>query len=60
MKIKIKKDCQIPEKSGWCFWNYGTDEDLIAKINEGKIVEVDKIPPKAFNYVTEQKKKKKD
>ena len=43
MKIKIKKDCQIPLGSGWCFLESGYDEELIIKINEGKEVKVDKV-----------------
>jgi len=56
MKIKIKKDCQLPEKSGMCFLNAGYDEDLIKKINSGKVVEVDKIHPDAKELVKQMKK----
>ena len=56
MKIKIKKDCQLPEKSGMCFLNAGYDEDLIKQINSGKVVEVDKIHPDAKELVKQMKK----
>ena len=56
MKIKIKKDCQLPEKSGMCFLNAGYDEDLIKKINSGKVVEVDKIHPDAKELLKQIKK----
>lgn len=56
MKIKIKKDCQLPEKSGMCFLNAGYDEDLIKKINSGKVVKVDKIHPDARELVKQIKK----
>lgn len=59
MKIKIKKDCQIPLGSGWCFLESGYDEELIIKINEGKEVEVDKIHPYARKLVKQVKQNKK-
>ena len=57
MKIKIKKDCQIPEHSGWCFMATGYDEELIKDINEGKEVKVDKIHPLARKLVKQIKTK---
>lgn len=56
MKIKIKKDCQLPEKSGMCFLNTGYDKSLIKKLNSGKIVEVDRIHPDAKELVNQIKK----
>lgn len=58
MKIKIKKDCQLPENVGWCFMDSGYDKNLIKQINSGKAVQVDRIHPKAYELVTEIKKKK--
>lgn len=58
MKIKIKKDCQIPTESGWCFLLSGYSEELIEKINKGEIVEVDKIHPDARELVKQVKNKK--
>ena len=55
MKIKIKKDCKIPEKSGWCFRKSGYDEELIKQINTGETVEVDKIHPDARELVNKVK-----
>jgi hypothetical protein len=57
MKIKIKKDCEIPLSKGWCFLKSGYDEELIKQINEGKEVKVDKIHPLARNLVKQIKKK---
>ena len=57
MKIKIKKDCEIPLGKGWCFLRSGYDEELIKQINEGKEVKVDKIHPLARNLVKQIKKK---
>tara|TARA_R110000782_G_scaffold70776_3_gene142144 strand:- start:79 stop:252 length:174 start_codon:yes stop_codon:yes gene_type:complete len=57
MKIKIRKDCQLPIKSGWCFKYAGYSEDLIIEINSGKIVEVDKIHPDARELVKQVKEK---
>ena len=39
-----------------CFLNAGYDEDLIKKINSGKVVEVDKIHPDAKELVKQIKK----
>ena len=33
MKIKLKKDSQIPKKSGWCFMNAGYDKQIIKDLN---------------------------
>jgi len=57
MKIKIRKDYQLPIKSGWCFKYAGYSEDLIIEINSGKIVEVDKIHPDARELVKQVKEK---
>tara|TARA_Y100001937_G_C7044666_1_gene296266 strand:- start:687 stop:863 length:177 start_codon:yes stop_codon:yes gene_type:complete len=57
MKIKIKKDCEIPLGKGWCFLRSGYDKELIKQINEGKEVKVDKIHPLARNLVKQIKKK---
>ena len=58
MKIKLKKDSQIPQKSGWCFINAGYDEQIIKDLNEGKTVEVDKIHPKAVELISKIKESK--
>lgn len=60
MKIKLKKDCQIPEKSGWCFMKSGYDESIIKDLNEGKTVNVDKIHKQAVDLITKVKKQKQE
>jgi hypothetical protein len=60
MKIKLKKDCQIPEKSGWCFLHTGFDQTIIEKLNNGETVEVDKIHQKSIDLVSKIEKTKKE
>tara|TARA_R100001086_G_scaffold100629_3_gene50380 strand:- start:177 stop:380 length:204 start_codon:yes stop_codon:yes gene_type:complete len=60
MKIKLKKDKQIPENSGWCFMVSGYDEQIIKDLNNGKTVNVDKIHKKAVDLISEIKKQKQE
>ena len=60
MKIKLKKDKQIPENSGWCFMKRGYDEQLIEDLNNGKTVNVDKVHKNAVDLITEVKKQKQE
>lgn len=57
MKIKLKKDKEIPKNSGWCFLKSGFDESIINKLNNGQTVEVDKIHKRAVDFVSTIKEK---
>ena len=58
MKIKIKNKVN-PITQMLCFFNKGYCSTLIEKLNSGKEVTVDRIPPSAMDLVSEVKKTKK-
>ena len=54
MKIKLK-DKKNPITAMWCFRYSGYDSEIINKLNSGEIVEVEKIPKPALEFVNEIK-----
>lgn len=54
MKIKLK-DKKHPITAMWCFRYSGYYPEIISKLNSGKVVEVEKIPKPALEFVNKVK-----
>ena len=58
MKVKLK-DNKNPITDMFCFTNKGYCSTTIEKINSGNLVDVERIPKSALEYVEEVKKETK-